>query len=199
MQRRHFLELGLGSAAFAAAGMARATPVGMPKKWDETYDFVVIAAAAYAKDAGLDVVVLEKLSFVGGSSLICGGAWATAGTDEQKAKGIEDSPEKYLEDMLATGQHQNDPELVKAMIASTRIAYEFVTKKIGIKPDTVDAASGMSVPRAHHFVPANLIKGLYDYDKSKGVPFLKSTSSANRFRTSTPAAKRSGAYKVPPT
>ena len=184
MQRRHFLELGLGTAAFTAAGLARATPVGMPNKWDETHDFVVIgagsgglAAAAYAKDAGLDVVVLEKLSFVGGSSLICGGAWATAGTDEQKAKGIEDSPEKYLEDMLATGQHQNDPELVKAMIASTRIAYEFVTKKIGVKPDTVDAASGMSVPRAHHFVPANLIKGLYDDDKSTGVPFLIHTAA----------------------
>ena len=58
MQRRHFLELGLGTAAFTAAGLARATPVGMPKKWDETHDFVVIGAgsgglaAAYARTRG---------------------------------------------------------------------------------------------------------------------------------------------------
>ena len=184
ISRRNFLELSLGAAAAASFGTASATPVRMPDKWDETHDFVILgagsgglAAAAYAKDAGLDVVVLEKLGFPGGSSLICGGAWATAGTDEQKAKGIVDSSEKFLEDMLNTGGHQNDPALVKAMIASTRIAYEFVTKKLGVKPDTVDAASGMSVPRAHHFVPAKLIKALHDYDLSKGVPFLMNTAA----------------------
>ncbi len=182
--RRHFIEAGFAAAAGSLACAAQASPTKAPAAWTESHDFVIIgagdgglAAAAYAAQKGLDAVVLEKLAFVGGSSLICGGAWAVAGTAEQKAKGIEDSADKFLEDMLKTGQHQNDPALVKAMIASTKAAYEFVTQEIGVKPDTVDAASGMSVPRAHHFVPAKLVKGLYDFDRSKKIPFRMNTAA----------------------
>ena len=37
------------------------------------------------------------MSLVGGSSLICGGAWSVGGTELQKSKGIEDSEEKFFD------------------------------------------------------------------------------------------------------
>ena len=73
ISRRNFLELSLGAAAAASFGTASATPVRMPDKWDETHDFVILgagsgglAAAACAKGAGHELVVLEKQGLPGG-------------------------------------------------------------------------------------------------------------------------------------
>ena len=52
----------------------------MPRKWDETFDVVVIvsgfaglAAAIEAKNAGASTVVIEKMMVHGGNSIINGG------------------------------------------------------------------------------------------------------------------------------
>lgn len=63
-----------------------------------TVDVVVIgggaaglAAAAEASDAGAKVLLLEKLPFLGGNTLICGGLVKAAGTTFQQEAGVEDS------------------------------------------------------------------------------------------------------------
>lgn len=182
--RRNLLKAFAAAPALAGAAASQASPTGMPVKWDREFDIVVVgagggglAAAAYAREAGLSVGVLEKTMLVGGSTLLCGGQWSVADSDEQRAKGIKDADEIFLRDMLKTGQNKNDPELVKAMIASSREVYKFVTKKLGTLPDTITAVSGMSVPRAHHFIPSRLIKALYDWDKSQNVVFLMKTAA----------------------
>ena len=119
--RRSFLKAGLFTTVAGMSAAASAVPLKAPKKWDEEFDFVVIGAGAaglvaagHAAEAGLKVLVVEKMGLVGGSSLLCGGKWSVGGTEMQKAKGIEDSAEKFFADMMKTGQNMNDPELVRA-------------------------------------------------------------------------------------
>lgn len=184
MQRRNFFGLALATGAGClASAPALAVPTKSPKKWNRSADMVIVGAgggglmaAAFARRAGLNVLVVEKMGLVGGSTLLCGGEWSVADSDEQRAAGIKDSEELFLKDMLEVGGYRNDPELVKAMIKSGRVAYEFVTKELGLKPDRVSAVSGMSVPRAHHFTPSDLIEKLWEHDKAQGVEFLMNTS-----------------------
>lgn len=181
--RRSFLKAGLFTTVAGMSAAASAVPLKAPKKWDEEFDFVVIGAGAaglvaagHAAEAGLKVLVVEKMGLVGGSSLLCGGKWSVGGTEMQKAKGIEDSAEKFFADMMKTGQNMNDPELVRAFIKASKDEYEWALKQ-GLKPSTVAIAAGMSVPRAHAFDPADVI-GLYNkYAKSKGAEIRLNTAA----------------------
>ena len=67
----------------ASPGTAEAAERKLPKKWDETWDVVVIgsgfaglAAAAEAAGAGAKTVILEKMPIYGGNSIINGGGYA---------------------------------------------------------------------------------------------------------------------------
>jgi succinate dehydrogenase/fumarate reductase flavoprotein subunit len=56
-----------------------------------------LAAAASAHDNGAEVIVLEKLAFTGGSTALSGGGISATGTKFQKAEGIEDSKDSWME------------------------------------------------------------------------------------------------------
>ena len=117
--RRNFFKL-TGAAALAASTPAWAVPTNQPEKWDEEYDIVIIgaglAAGVESVKQGLKAIVIEKMPLIGGSSVLCGGKFAVAGTPEQKAKGINDDEKRFFDDMMKTGGYQNDPELVKVFI-----------------------------------------------------------------------------------
>lgn len=174
--RRNFIKAGLFSAMTAGLSHeAVAVPVKAPVKYDDAYDFVVIgagnaglSAAGYAAQAGLSVVVLEKMPTVGGSSAICGGSWAASGTQMQKDAGVKDSEEIFVEDMLKTGGHMNDPELVKAYVRETNREYEWLLKN-GVKALDVHAAGGMSVPRVRAFRPSEVVEFYRSYAVKHGA------------------------------
>ncbi len=87
----------------------------------QTTDVVVVggggaglAAAIEASELGAEVLVLEKLPFLGGSTLLSGGGLSGAGHQFQKEAGItDDSPELLLEDLLREGQFKNNLSLAK--------------------------------------------------------------------------------------
>ena len=88
-----------------------------------TYDVVVVgggaaglAAAAEAADAGASVVLLEKLSRVGGNTLISGGLVYATGTSFQKEAGVEDSPEALVEYWQTRAEGDADPAFL-ALVA----------------------------------------------------------------------------------
>ena len=56
-------------------------------------------AALAGAQAGARVLLLEKMPQYGGSTAMCGGAFAFAGTDVQQAKGIEDDAARLAEAM----------------------------------------------------------------------------------------------------
>lgn len=178
MQRRVFLNLSLASAATLATA-AKATPVPMPQKWDETYDVVIVgaggaglAAATEAAQQKLTAIVFEKEAVEGGSSIICGGQWAVGGTKAQEERGIKDSEEIFFNDMMTTGKNQNDPDVVRAYVKESKALYEWVTGSLGVMPVSVTLSGGMSVPRAHTFKPAEVIGAYKKFATSHGIKLV---------------------------
>jgi len=164
MSRRHFLKTTGG--AVAAAGIvtsglslnaAKSEAAAMPKKWDETYDVVVIGsgfaglAAAYeAKKAGASVVILEKMRTPGGNSIINGGVVSAAGSPKEEKAGIKDSPELLLKDMLAAGLNLNHVELAKLVADRSNETVQWTISELGVKyKEDLTQEGGHSVPRMY--------------------------------------------------
>lgn len=76
-----------------------------------------LASAVSALQNGASkVVVLEKLGFLGGSTIVSGGAFNAASEKRQKPQGIEDSVEKHYRQTLEGGHNVGNPELVRTLV-----------------------------------------------------------------------------------
>ncbi len=183
--RRNFLKsVVAGSVTAAAAGKLAAMPTDRPAKWDETVDVVVVgaggaglAAAAHAAEQGLSVILLEKLAFIGGSSLICGGGSAVAGTEHQKKLGIKDSKEQLYKDIMKVGGNINDPAVVKAFTDHVLEVYNWFMAHGG-RLNKEHLTGNVSVPRNHQLNPASILEGLQKLALEKGVKILTATPAA---------------------
>ena len=80
-------------------------------------------AALEAAAAGVNVLLFEKQPAVGGSSVLSGGFFAFAGTDMQKAAGIDDSNARLYDDLRKAGGEQNDESLLKVYVDQQRDTY----------------------------------------------------------------------------
>ena len=78
-----------------------------------------MVAAIRARELGLDVVLLEKMSFMGGAISISGGNQVVSGSKMQKDLGVtDDSVESMVEDFMANGANLNVPELITLYAAN---------------------------------------------------------------------------------
>jgi fumarate reductase flavoprotein subunit len=67
-----------------------------------------MAAAARASQEGLDVILLEKMSFTGGATHIAGGKMVVLGSQWQRNAGVtDDTPQSMINDFLANGNNLN--------------------------------------------------------------------------------------------
>ena len=71
------------------------------------------AAVYSALDAGARVLWLEKQDKLGGSALIATGTFSAVGTELQKAKGIEDSVESFIDDVNRIGKGKADQDILR--------------------------------------------------------------------------------------
>lgn len=75
-----------------------------------------LVAAIEAKNNGAkNVIVLEKMAFAGGNTLISGGEYAAPNNWIQEKKGIKDSKETFYKDILKGGDNEGDPKLIKIL------------------------------------------------------------------------------------
>jgi flavocytochrome c len=189
LTRRNFLKTTGSAAAITAVALgginllpskAEAAGAALPKKWDETYDVVIIGsgfaglcAAIEAKNAGAkDVVVLEKMPVHGGNSIINGGDFCAPGTKLQREAGVQDSPELMLNDMLRNGQYLNHPELAKMVAYNAKDALEWTESYIGARYTKLNYQGGHSVKRANGTISASgseLVNKLLVKAKELGV------------------------------
>ena len=70
-----------------------------------------LSAALAARDAGLDVIVLERDAKVAGTTSMSTGLIPASGTPEQAALGIYDSPERFRDDILKKTKGRTDPDI----------------------------------------------------------------------------------------
>ncbi|MDL2306416.1 flavocytochrome c [Desulfovibrio sp. OttesenSCG-928-C06] len=182
INRRTFVKAsvaaGAAAVALGAAPSAMAMPLPKPAKWDYEADLIIVgggssglAAACEAVSRGLSVYVLEKEPILGGSSIICGGQMSFAGTPDQEAKGIKDSPQLFTEDLLKVGENMNDAALIKSFMDLNLDTYHWL-KNMGVKISDPQPNSGMSVPRSHQFAPGQLITVLNKFATEKGAKVL---------------------------
>jgi fumarate reductase flavoprotein subunit len=139
----------------AGANVAEASAT-KPQKWDKTVNVVIIgsggaglATAVSAAENGVkDILVLEKLAFLGGNTAIATGAFNTA-DPKQKEQGIEDSPELHAQQTLKGGDFRANPELVNEL---SHNSYDTLTwlesKGVKFQPKILQVY-GALWPRSH--------------------------------------------------
>ena len=95
-----------------------------------------IAAALRAEELGLSVILLEKLSFIGGAISVSGGNQVVMGSRLQKEAGVlDDTVELMVEDFLANGNHANVKELLTLLAENIGPTTDWVHDYVGVQYD----------------------------------------------------------------
>jgi urocanate reductase len=174
--RRDLIKAGaVGAGALAlglGAGEAKAREAA-PKKWDRTVDVIVVgaggaglAAAVTAREKGADVLVLEKMTIIGGNTIISGGFFNAADPKRQGRLNIQDSAENHFKQTLAAGDYRADVEKVKILATNANDAVQWL-ESLGMKfDDKVIQIYGALYPRSH--VPVD----------PKGTGYIKTLKAA---------------------
>ncbi len=130
-------------------------------------------AALAARSGGADVLVLERDSAPSGATASSSGMVPAAGTAEQKARGIADTPQRFADDIQAKANGCADASRVDALTHASAQVLEWLTKQHGIRFDVVEGiAPGHSLPRMHALVDrggATLLSSLYSALGAQGV------------------------------
>ena len=159
LARRSLLKTGAAVAAtlMASAAANAGIPAAQVKKFDAEYDVVIIgsgfagmACALKAARGGKKVLMIEKMPVVGGNSAICGGNVACPVNPVQKAQGIKDSKELFIEDCLKDGLGLNYTNLLGVIADRCNDTIKFV-EETGAEfvPNKMLFEAGHSVPRSY--------------------------------------------------
>ena len=159
LARRSLLKTGAAMAAtlMASAAANAGIPAAQVKKFDAEYDVVIIgsgfagmACALKAARGGKKVLMIEKMPVVGGNSAICGGNVACPVNPVQKAQGIKDSKELFIEDCLKDGLGLNYTNLLGVIADRCNDTIKFV-EETGAEfvPNKMLFEAGHSVPRSY--------------------------------------------------
>jgi fumarate reductase flavoprotein subunit len=110
-----------------------------------------LAAAIAAHDAGASVAIIEKLDRPGGNSALSTGSVPAAGTRFQREAGIDDSIERFVEDLKRKGGPTDCPDLLRRMVETSAETVEWLVDAVGARMVLVTAYKhvGHSVPRLH--------------------------------------------------
>lgn len=134
--------------ALPAAAVMKVAPA-------KSYDVIVIggggaglSAANAAVAQGVKVVLFEKMGVLGGNTIRATGGMNAAGTPQQAAKNIKDSPELFFKDTMKGGYNKNNPQLVQTLAEKAASSVAWITELGGDLSD-VGRLAGASVDRAH--------------------------------------------------
>lgn len=85
-----------------------------------------LVAALAAREAGAEVVVLERDAVPSGSTALSAGLIPAASTSWQALAGIEDGPARFAADIMAKAHHAADPALVHTVTEAAGPALEWL-------------------------------------------------------------------------
>jgi fumarate reductase flavoprotein subunit len=91
-----------------------------------------LVAALAAKDAGAEVLVLERDATPSGSTALSSGFIPAAGTRFQRAAGVEDSPEQMASDVARKNQGEADPRIIDAVCRASGPTIEWLADAHGV-------------------------------------------------------------------
>lgn len=128
-------------------------------KWtsepSETVDLVVIGAGASgmsaaleAETVGAEVILLEKMPYVGGNTVRATAGMNAVSTDAQSDAGIVDDVETFVVDILESGHSEGNPRMIEIMAQESTSAISWLTA-LGADLSDVGILAGHSKPRTH--------------------------------------------------
>jgi len=133
---------------------------------EAAFDLIVLGAglaghcaALAAAERGARVLLVDKTDRPGGSTLQSSGSFAFAGTDLQRAAGVQDTLDKLEADLNKASGQRADPALVRLYLQRQADTYEWLRAK-GVQFDPLALSSSMSVPRTHPTLPAQLMAAM---------------------------------------
>lgn len=152
-----------------------------------TTDLVIVGgggagmtAAISAKLAGIDVVLLEKMTFMGGATSICGGSMIVTGSQLQKDFGVDnDTAEIMYADLMKNGHDLNDPEKLTLYTQNIGVTADWLknTAGVGFRADGLMYQAEHSIDRVANFEgsAAGLAQNLRDKVAEVGANVLLET------------------------
>lgn len=186
LKRGITLAAGVGATTISTHALASLCKPTSNQLFNEIFDVIVVgsgfagmSAAVQAAEEGCSVLVVDKMPVFGGNSTINGGAMAIAGSTAQKDKGIKDSVELMVQDMLESGRGMNDVDMLKLVCKDTAASGTWL-EGFGVKwKPFIQHFGGHSVPRILQTVQssgAGIIRPLIKAAKAKGVVMKKQTA-----------------------
>ena len=126
--------------------------------WDAEIDLAVVGAggcglvtALVAAKQGVEVLLLEKDTKVGGNTTMSAGFIPAAGTRFQRQRGIHDTPEAMAQDIFNRNGYQSDPAITRLLSRKTVEVIDWMVDELGIALDLVTAVRwpSYSTDRTH--------------------------------------------------
>ena len=168
------------------------TTYGFPADWDEETDVAVIgsgfaglAAAIEARNANAEVVILEKMAYYGGNSIISGGGYCSSDSKLKLREKLglgEDSWQMHMQDTIKGGAYRSLPDLVEVLAKNAHDGLDLFID-LGVKfANTLPRMGGHSANRSYLTVNNNgkeLSDPLRNYALSKGAE-LRLNTAVNR-------------------
>ena len=127
------------------------------------YDFIVVGAgtaglpcAIFGARAGARVLLLEKETEIGGTLHVSGGHMSAAGTKRQKERGIDDTTDAHLKDILRISNRSVREDLVRLALVHSKWLIDWLQDEgFEFAPETPRVVYGhepYSVPRTYYGV-----------------------------------------------
>lgn len=127
-----------------------------------------LTAALAVRDAGLDVLVIERDGKPHGTTSMSTGLIPAAGTPEQKAAGIEDSPELLASDIIAKTGNRTDPVVVGELARQSAETISWLRDKHNVPLELVDG----------FLYPGHSVRRMYGTPKRHGAELMTALEAA---------------------
>jgi fumarate reductase flavoprotein subunit len=145
-----------------------------------------LCAALAAKEAGAEVVIVERDAVPAGSTALSAGLVPAAGTRFQRAKGIIDSPQAFAADIQRKAKGEADPVVVEAITAAAGALIEWLADRYDLPFEVISNFNypGHSAMRMHGLPSRSgleLINRLRQAVETSGVPIICGSSCTTLF------------------
>jgi fumarate reductase flavoprotein subunit len=170
-------------------------PYALPGAWDEETDVVVVgtglaglSAANEAASAGLSVIIIEKMPYIGGNSSIAGGgycAWDSKLKMREKLSLGDDSWQLHKEDTLRGGAYYGDPVLVETLVREAPFGLDWLIDAGVEFAETLPRIGGHSAHRSYQQRDGSgrkMVEALRTRVVSNGVEIRFETAVTRIFR-----------------